>query len=282
MTFIREDERLSGRRLRINLETRAGVLTEAVGVLGPGYLIEAAQAHRLEDGRYELLDATVTTCDEDGRKGWEFYTPRTIIDPDANVRASHALLKIQGIPVFYMPYLSAPVETRPRSSGLLTPQTSTSTTKGRSVSQSFYYVINRSSDVTVTGEYFTLRGMAGSVSFRAVPNERSRIEVNTFFVNDRKDQGGQSAQILASTERDNLRVVADMNLVSSFVFRQVFEEGFDLISSPTERSRAFATYKTPGLTYNFLYSRQGRFSSINPRTLFVSFPPWRWRCMLAL
>lgn len=272
VTFIREDERLAGRRLQINLESRAGVLTEAVGVLGPGYLIEAAEVHRLEDGRYELLDATVTTCDEDGHKGWEFYTPRTIIDPDANVRAYHAILKIQGIPVFYMPYLSAPVETRPRSSGFLTPQTSTSTTKGRSVSESFYYVINRSSDVTVKGEYFTLRGMAGAVSFRAVPNERSRIEIHTFFVNDRKGQGGQSAQILATTERDNLRAVADMNLVSSFVFRQVFEEGFDLISSPTERSRAFATYKTPGLTYNFLYSRRGTFFVEQPTNIVRKFP----------
>ena len=249
VTFVRGEERLTGRRLEINLDTTAGVLTEATGALGPSYLIQAAEAYRLEDGRYELFDATVTTCDDEGNPGWEFHTPRTTIDPNSNVQAVHSVLRIKGVPVFYMPYISAPVATRPRSSGFLTPQTSTSTTKGRSVSESFYYVINRSADLTVTGEYFTLRGLAGAARFRAVPNDQSRIEVDSFFADDRKGQGGKSARILAYTERDDLRVVADMNLVSSFVFRQVFEEGFDVISSPTERSRAFATYNTPDVSY---------------------------------
>ena len=272
VTFVRGEERLAGRRLEINLETTAGLLTEATGALGPGYLIEAARAYRLEDGRYELFDATVTTCDEEGHPGWEFHTPRATIDPNANVKAVHSVLRIQGIPVFYMPYLSAPVQTRPRSSGFLTPQTSTSTTKGRSISESFYYVINRSADITLTGEYFTLRGLAGAARFRAVPNDQSSVEIDTFFADDRKGQGGQSARILAYTQRGNLRAVADMNLVSSFVFRQVFEEGFDVISSPTERSRAFATYDTQAASYNFLYTRQGTFFLDQPTTIIRKFP----------
>jgi LPS-assembly protein len=272
VTFVRGEERLTGRRLEINLDTTAGVLTEATGALGPSYLIQAAEAYRLEDGRYELFDATVTTCDDEGNPGWEFHTPRTTIDPNSSVQAVHSVLRIKGVPVFYMPYISAPVATRPRSSGFLTPQTSTSTTKGRSVSESFYYVINRSADLTVTGEYFTLRGLAGAARFRAVPNDRSRIEVDSFFADDRKGQGGKSARILAYTERDDLRVVADMNLVSSFVFRQVFEEGFDVISSPTERSRAFATYNTPGVSYNLLYTRQGTFFVDQPTAIIRKLP----------
>ncbi len=39
VTFIRGDERLSGQRLKINLDTLAGVLIDVEGVLGPGYLI---------------------------------------------------------------------------------------------------------------------------------------------------------------------------------------------------------------------------------------------------
>ena len=272
VTFVRGQERLTGRRLEINLDTTDGVLTDATGALGPSYLIQAAEVHRLEDGRYELFDATVTTCDEEGNPVWEFHTARTTIDPDSNVRAVNSVLRIQGVPVFYMPYLSAPAATRPRSTGFLTPQTSTSTTKGRSVSESFYYVINRSADLTVTGEYFTLRGLAGAARFRAVPNGRSRIEIDSFFADDRKGQGGKSARILASTERNDLRAVADLNLVSSFVFRQVFEEGFDVISSPTERSRAFATYTTPGTSYNLLYTRQGTFFVDQPTAIIRKLP----------
>ena len=270
--FVRGAENLTGRNLRFNLETMTGSMRDVAGELGPGFIIEASELTRLADDKYELIDATVTTCDETGHKGWAFHTPRVVIDPDSNVEAWNSVLRIRGIPIFYMPYLRAPAESRPRSSGLLTPQTSTSTTKGRSLSQSYYHVINRSADVTVTAEYFTLRGMAGAVDFRAVPNENSRVEINTFFARDKKNQGGQSTRILSFTERGKLRAVADLNIVSSFLFRQVFEEGFNLISSPIEHSQAFVTYNTPGVSYNFNYSRRGTFFVDQPTTIIRKSP----------
>ena len=273
VTFIHGEERLSGSRLQMNLNTLVGLLLDAEGVLGPGFLVTASEVRRDEDGLYELFDATMTTCDEAGHHGWEFSAERARIDPSAHVRASNSLFRIKSIPIFYLPYLSVPVETRSRSTGFLLPQTSTSTTKGRSLRESFYYAINRSADVMLTGEYFTERGMAGAVDFRAVPNPRTRVEVDTFFAGDRQGEGGLSATILGTTELgDGFRAVADMDLVSSFVFRQVFEEGFDLISSPTENSRAFATYNTNPATYNFLYSRSGTFFVNQPTTILRKFP----------
>ena len=273
VTFIKGDERLTGRRLRINLDTLAGVLVDVEGVLGPGYIIQAGEVRRDERGYYELLDAKITTCEDPEHSGWELSVARATIEPDAQVKATNTILRVKGFPVFYLPYLSLPSKAKPRSSGFLTPQTSTSTTKGRSIRESYYHVINRSADVMLTGEYFTLRGLAGSVDFRAVPNGNSEIEINSFFARDRKGQGGQSARILSSTEfGPNFRAVADMNLVSSFVFRQIFEEGFDLISSPTEQSQAFATYNTVDATYNFEYSRRGTFFVDQPTTILRKLP----------
>ncbi len=272
VTFIRGAENVTGRGLRFNLDTMTGSMRDVAGELGPGFIIEASELTRFADGTYELIDATVTTCDEAGHKGWAFHARRVKVDPDGNVTARNSIFRIRSIPIFYMPYLRGPAESRPRASGLLTPQTSTSTTKGRSLSQSYYHVINRSADVTVTAEYFTKRGMAGAVDFRAVPNENSRVEVTSFFATDRKDQGGHSTRILSFTERGDLRAVADLNIISSFVFRQVFEEGFNLISSPTEHSQAFVTYRTPAVNYNFHFSRRGTFFVDQPTTIIRKSP----------
>jgi LPS-assembly protein len=179
---------------------------------------------------------------------------------------------VKGVPVFYFPYFSAPLEDMPRSSGLLLPRTSTSTTKGRSISESYYYAINRSADVTLTGEYFSKRGMAGAVTFRAVPDANSNVEVNSFFAPDRLGEGGHITNILGHTTRGSLRAVADLNVISSLTFRQVFGEGFDLISSPRETSKAFATYNTPIANLNFLYSRQGTFFVNQPSTIVRKLP----------
>ena len=124
-----------------------------------------------------------------------------------------------------------------------------------------------------TAEYFSERGMAGAVDFRAVPADQSRIEINTLFARDRKGQDGQSVRILTQTGfGDEYRGVADMNLVSSFVFRQVFEEGFDVISSPIEHSRAFLTRKRPGSSFNFIYNRSATFFTNQPAAVLLKFP----------
>ncbi len=270
--FTRANESLDGSGLKMDLDTKAGVLTNARGQLGSGFFIVAAEARRREDGFYELLNATVTTCDGP-KPGWTFGAARAVIDPQNGVVARNTVFRFEGIPVFFLPYMIAPTTDRTRSTGFLIPGTSTSTTKGRSVRQSFYYAINRSADATFTGEYFSKRGMSGSVDFRARPSAASNIVVNSFFAKDRLGQGGQSVRILTSTDFSaGYRGVVDMNLVSSFIFRQIFEEGFNVISSPIQHSLAFLTNNQPRVSYNAQYSRTGIFFPDQPSVALRRFP----------
>ena len=259
--FTRADERLDGDSLDLDLKAKAGTIVGVNGNLGPGYFFSAGKAQRFEDGHYELWDATVTTCGE-SKPDWTFHHNHVRIIPDHSVSSSGTIFRLEGVPLFYLPYFVVPTENRERSTGFLLPSTSTSTTKGRMLRESFYWAINRSADATFTAEYFSKRGMSGQANFRAVPNENSRIDVTGFFVRDRKGQGGESARIFTYSDLgDGYRGVVDMNLVSSFVFRNVFEEGFNTISSPIEHSLAFLTRNQPWYSYNFVYNRTGVFFS---------------------
>jgi LPS-assembly protein len=270
--FTRGPEHLEADKITINLATKEGTLTHVSGELGPGFFVAASEADRKEDGHYELRNATITTCDGP-TPGWTLALARAVVSPNKQVSAKNSIFRLESVPLFYLPYVMVPATNRARASGLLIPTTSTSTTKGRSVRESFYYAINRSADATFTGEYFTERGPAGTVDFRAVPRADSRIELTSFFVRDRKDQGGQSLRILSyGGLPQNFRGVADMNLVSSFVFRQVFEEGFNIISSPIEHSLAFMTRNQPDSSINLLYSRTGIFFTDQPTVVLRKFP----------
>jgi LPS-assembly protein len=271
VVFRRGDEQLDATTATVDLTTKAGVLTNVRGTVG-GYYVVAAEARRTDNGSYQLFNATVTTCG-DNSPGWIFAAARANVDQDRNVTASNTVFRLEGIPLFYMPYVIAPATERARSSGFLIPSTSTSTTKGRSVRLPFYWAIGRSADATFIGEYFTERGSAGGIDFRAVPNASSRITVNSYFAHDRMGQGGQSARILTNTEFGNgFRGVVDLNLVSSFVFRQVYEEGFNIISSPIEHSLAFLTQNRSHVSYNFLYGRTGIFFTDQPSVALRKFP----------
>src|SRR5262249_42947109 len=155
-----------------------------------------------------------------------------------------------------MPYLTIPSERRTRATGFLIPSTSSSTSKGRSIRESFYWAINRSADATFTGEDFSKRGPAGGIQFRARPDRHSWIQVDSLFAKDRLGQGGQSARIAAYGDvGPGFRGVADMNLVSSFTFRQVYEDGLNVISSPLQHTLGFMTRNDSSASVNFLYSR---------------------------
>jgi len=114
-----------------------------------------------------------------------------------------------------------------------------------------------------TGEYFTKRGPAGETRIRAIPDANSNIDLDFRFAHDRTGQGGgQSLRILTFGRFGRgFRGVADMNLVSSLKFRQIYEEGFNTISSPLEHSLAFLTRNDPGVSVNMLYARNGVFFS---------------------
>jgi LPS-assembly protein len=270
--FNRGPEHLQADRITINVETKEGTLNRVSGELGPGFLITAEEAQRKADGRYELKNATLTTCDGP-RPGWTLALARAIVEPNRHLSARNTIFRFERVPVFYFPYIMVPTADRARSSGFLIPTTSTSTTKGRSIRESFYYAINRSADATLTGEYFTERGPSGTIDFRAVPAPDARIQLTTFFVKDRKDQGGQSLRILAyGGMGKGFRGVADMNVVSSFLFRQVFEEGFNIISSPIEHSVGFMTRNQPKTSVNVLYSRTGIFYKDQPTVVLRKFP----------
>lgn len=271
--FTRGQESLEADHVTINLTTKVSDLTNVSGEVGPGFFITAEEAHRSEDGRYELKNATVSTCCDMPRPGWTLAFARAVVDPNKRVTGRGSLFRLENVPVFYLPYVTIPNADKARSTGFLTPSPSTSTTKGRGIRQSFYWAINRSADATFTGEYFTKRGPAGAIEFRAVPDADSSIRVESLFAKDRRGQGGQSVRILGYDDFGRgFRGVADMNLVSSVVFRQVYEEGFNIISSPLEHSLAFLSRNQPSSSVNLLYARHVVFFTDQPSVVLRKFP----------
>ena len=274
--FTRGDEKLEGSKLDFNLNTKSGVITEAHGKLA-GFTVTAGEARRLENGRYELRNATVTACDDLDRPDWTLNMAFIEIDPHERFTAKNTVFHFQRLPIFFLPYMTAPSIERDRQSGFLRPSTSTSTTKGRSIRVPFYYAINRSMDAMFTGEYFSKRGPAGAIEYRARPNAKTWIDVSTLFAHDKLNQGGESTRISAYSDFGRgYRGVADMNVVSSLEFRQVYEEGFNVISSPIENSTAFLTNNQPHSSLNFLYNRSAVFFPDQPSVALRKFPAFEF------
>lgn len=269
--FVRGEERLNGGRLSYNLDTKTGTFADVSGEI-EGFYVKAGEYQRLADGKWHLTKPSATACKGDCPR-WKFTWREADITPRERVSGKGMAFRFQNVPLLYLPRFSMPTGTKERSSGFLIPDTSTSTTKGRSFREAFFWAIDRSYDATFTGEYFSKRGPAGTIDFRAIPNPTTNVDVSTFFAIDREHHGGHRTKISAvSLFGKNWRGVSNVDITSSFDFRQVYEEGLSVISSPIVQSMGFATRNGSRSSLNVLYDRTAIFFSNQPSTALRKFP----------
>jgi LPS-assembly protein len=217
---------------------------------------------------YKVYDGTVTTCELPHPK-WEFSAHQVVVEVGGTAKIYHSTFGIKGIPILYFPFATLPAERLPRQSGFLIPNIGTSSIKGAILGESFFWAINRSMDAHIGAEYFSKRGWAPQGEFRVRPSDKSFIDLNYFQVVDRGienvKQGGEEVRFTAEDEfGHNFRGVADIDYLSSFVFRLAFNEVFTQAVNSEVKSEAFLSNTTGGFFYNGLMQRYQDFESTTP------------------
>lgn len=138
-----------------------------------------------------LYDTDFSTCPED-QKSWVFESGRIIIDRESGWgKAYNSVVKVADIPVFYLPYITFPVDDR-RKTGLLPPSFSNSNRNGRDVSIPYYFNLAPNYDLTLTPRYMTSRGSMLGTEFRYL-TEQSNGELFFEYLPD--DKAATSANV---------------------------------------------------------------------------------------
>ena len=245
--------RLHGRRLMLTSSNPFVFTGAAVEKNGPDH--------------YKVYDGVVTTCDLP-RPKWEFRAHQVVVEVGGTAKIYHSTFAIEGIAIMYFPFATLPAATLPRQSGFLIPNLGVSSTKGTIFGESVFLAINRSMDAHIGAEYFSKRGWAPQGEFRARPSDTSFVDLNYFSVLDRGignphvDQGGEEVRLTAEGEfGHNFRGVADIDYLSSFVFRLAFSEVFTQAVNSEVKSDAFLSNATRGFFYNLSMHRYQDFES---------------------
>jgi len=202
---------------------------------------------------YEIYNGTLTTCqlpDPD----WMLYADKFMVDSE-KAKAQNSVFRIMNIPLVFLPYVTHPVDSEGRQSGFLIPTPGYSSTKGLILGEEYYWAINRSTDLTVGAQYYSLRGWEQSASFRyrGLGNNFAKahysglldrgITTNGVYLN----QGGED--VTFSSRRDfspQTRVVADAEYLSSYAYREAFAENFSLAVSSDILSIVYGIHEADG------------------------------------
>lgn len=235
----------------IRIRERQAILTTSNPFAFSGKIVE-----KTGPDHYRVYDGTITTCELPHPK-WEFNAHRLVVEIGGNAKIYRSTFRIRGVPVVYFPFATHPVERLPRQTGFLIPNIGHSSTKGTVAGESVYWAINPSMDATVGTQYYSMRGWAPQGEFRARPSETSFVDLTFHSVLDRGighpkvDQGGTDIRLNAEGRFvSNFRSVAEIDYLSSFIYRLAFNDVFTEAINSEVKSQAFLSNTSHGSFYN--------------------------------
>jgi LPS-assembly protein len=266
-----------------------GVVTTAHRVYANGnpFLFTGKLVVRTGPKQYQIYNGTITSC-QLPKPDWLLSGALFSVDGD-KAHASNSVFHILGLPVLWLPYVTHPVDSDSRQTGILIPEIGfNSAAKGDTIGEQLYWAINRSTDLTIGTIYYSARGWEQSATLRYRGLGQDKVLAHYSGLQDRGYYPGgvyvnQSGTDVVFSGRHDLipeqdsgqpspvqaRLVADLEYLSSFPYREAFSSNFNEAVSSDVISTIYATRQWNGVAASLegdRYQSEKRVQSTNAVT----------------
>ncbi len=210
---------------------------------------------------YDIYDGTVTSC-QLPHPDW-LLTSAHFHVADGKARGNSSVFHLVSVPVFYLPYVTAPTNAGERQSGFVIPTFSTfdkNGTTGVRLGEQYYLVLGRSADLTVGIEEYTSIGTAQNVTFRLKGYGEDFAHVHYDGLLDSRtgtaNQGGEEFTLAARHDfTRNTRTAANIDYLSSYIYREAFTDTFNQAVTSDIVSTVYITREHNGFELSGLADR---------------------------
>jgi LPS-assembly protein len=271
------DEHIQASRGEYNVQTEFGDFYHVTGTTGlrprgrnvklisdNPFAFSGEVVEKRGPGRFVVHDGTVTTCQLPQPK-WEFHAVRVSVEVAGEARIYNSSFWVHGVPILYLPFATHPLTKEPHESGFLIPHFGRSSRKGAVIGDGYFWAINRSTDLTLSGEYYSQRGGSQNANFRWRPSDSAFLDISYFGVIDENSQGGEDAHLNGEGQLPwGFRAVADLEYLSNYAFRSAFSPTFSQAVDSEVKSKIFASRNSGGFSYNAEVGRYQNFQSTDP------------------
>jgi LPS-assembly protein len=267
VVFVSNNNRISAERMDFNTRTRTGTFYVASGIASlenrgvdrsyfgtqePDAYFWGQTIEKLGPKRYRITRGGFTTCVQPTPR-WELVSDSVTMTLEEHAVLTNAILKVKNVPLFYMPVMYYPINKEDRATGFLIPTYGTSTIRGHTLTNSFFWAINRSQDATLEHDYFSKTGQGFGGEYRYVegPGSQGRVMVHYIKEHDATYEqrngstsvhpGSSSYSFSGSMGQKlpaNLRLTANADYFSSVTAQQRYNQN---IFAMTNRSRRINT-----------------------------------------
>jgi LPS-assembly protein len=295
VTFRDKDAQVSADRAEFNSETRLGTFFNASGfarvaqgpkrdALGgqePDVYFYGDTIEKIGEDTYRITHGGFTTCVQPTPR-WQITSGSTTLRLDHYAFLTNALIKAKGVPVFYLPALYYPIQKGDRATGILMPTYGTSTYKGFTLSNAFFWAISRSQDATLMHDWFKQRGQGFGAEYRYIEGPGSTGYAKFYNLREHEstytDSSGNESVLPARTSYE-VRSSVSQSLGRRWTARGRVDYFTDITVNQTyntdiyDTSRSSRTYgggvngSVAGFTVNGSYDRTEYFAGVGDSTV---------------
>ncbi len=262
--YVSGGNRINAERMEFNTKTRTGTFYMAngtavlrgqaepglFGTQEPDLMFRADEIHKVGPKKYRLVRGNFTTCVQPTPR-WELQSRSITLSLDDYALLQNAIFRVKRVPMMYLPVFYYPIQEDDRATGFLIPTYGSTTARGQSISNAFFWAISRNQDATVYHDWFSKTGQGVGGEYRYVLGSGSSGNSRVSLLNEHETtfpQANGAASVYPGqrsytvggdlTQRlpFNLHARANVDYYSSIVSQQRYEQN---IYEATRRTRRF-------------------------------------------
>jgi LPS-assembly protein len=266
VVYVSGGNRISAARMEFNTKTKTGTFYEAhgtatlreakePGLLGaqePDLMFRGDEIHKIGPKKYRIVRGNFTTCVQPAPR-WEMQSRSITLNLDDYALLKGAIFRVKDVPILYLPIFYYPIQEDDRATGFVMPIYGSTTARGQSISNAFFWAINRSQDATIMHDWFSKTGQQIGGEYRYVRGPGSQGNTLVSFLNEHPTTYQQSdgSQVQYNGRRSytftgnvserlplNLHFRANADYFSSLVTQQRYQQN---ILRSTTQSRRFGS-----------------------------------------
>jgi LPS-assembly protein len=190
--------RISADRMEFDTKNKTGVFYNAYGTaaLGdrvdrsmfgtqePDAMFRGKEIHKIGPKKYRIVGGAFTTCVQPTPR-WELVSGSATLNMDDYALLKNSVLRVKSVPLMYLPIFYYPIQEDDRATGFLIPTYGTSTLRGQSLSNAFFWAINRSQDATLMHDWFSKAGQQLGGEYRYVIAPGSQGNLRTSLLDEK-------------------------------------------------------------------------------------------------
>jgi LPS-assembly protein len=141
--------------------------------------------------KYRISHGGFTTCVQPTPR-WDLHGGTVVLNIDHYTMLRDAVLKVKGVPMLYVPIMYYPTKRDGRATGLLIPTYGSSSLRGQSLHNAFFWAIDRSQDATFMHDWYSKTGQGVGSEYRYNFGGGSDGDVRAYWLNDHEATYTQS------------------------------------------------------------------------------------------